>query len=221
MAFRIHTSDMRNYHVRARHADHLDQPPNSTTLDRAVSESGSGMADHSRAQRSTYKSTPATEWLYKHTTASKATHRSFLENSDHDGFLALGLAMKTRGDPIQECMFNKFYLFLHDNLPNGLTGKLAHILGDDVMGYLLCCSETAPSRHKLTKQAEAAFTKLQAWMAGGRNWREAQEAAASSVSADQEKQKRTGGRKRQSDLAPGLHSPAGMTQLSQYLRPSS
>lgn len=146
-------------------------------------------------------SSMATEWLRKPTTASRASHQAFVKNWKSDGFLSLGVAIKGRGDNTQECMFTKFYIFLRDCLPDGLVGDLGHIRGDDVMEYLLCHKgQTAPSRHKATVYATAAFTKLEAWMSKGKSWREARDCELS-----------RSGKKRQGPTAPGLHTPAGKT----------
>lgn len=94
----------------------------------------------------------ATDWLRKPTTASRTAHKLFLDSTRGDGILALARAIRERGDPTQEHMLSKLYLFMRDYLPDSLAGPHGYIQGDEVMAHLLCCrNETAPSRHKATK----------------------------------------------------------------------
>lgn len=140
-------------------------------------------------------------WLQKPTTATRYSHQVVLDDATRSPFLALSLAMRERGAILQECFLNKFYLFICDYLPDGLAGDLTHIRGDDVMRSLLCVKgkiDTAPSRHKITRSLKSTFSDLEAWMAQGKNWREAQRHA-------EEMNRRKG------PYAPGLHSPAGMS----------
>lgn len=175
-----------------------------------------------RQPRSKSMSVPAADWLRKPSPASKASHKLFLDTAKHDGFLELARAIRDRetrdkdlGDKddkwsIQEYMLTKFYLFMRDIFPKGLTGEYSHISGDDVMEHLLCHKgETAPSRHKLSKQAEFAFLKLENWVAKGKNWREALENANNETGKERDGQRKPSSRRKYTSKAPGLHSPAG------------
>lgn len=103
------------------------------------------------------------------------------------------------------------YLFLRDCIPAGFTGNFKHLNGNDIMRHLLCHKgETTPSRHKATKYAEASFTKLEAWMARGSSWQTALEAAKSDI----DQGKAVKGKRNVDGLAPGLHSPTGMTHIA-------
>lgn len=166
-----------------------------------------------RRHRTRSMSVTAVDWL-RVPTGSRSAHRLFLDNVKNDGFMALSRAIRQKypSQETQECMLTKFYLFMRDCLPHGLTGEYEHITGDDVMEHLLCCNETAPSRHRVTKQADVAFANLESWMAKGENWREAQSALGNAESDT--KQKRSNGRKKSTAKAPGLHSPAGQSESS-------
>lgn len=120
-----------------------------------------------------------------------------------DWFLALASAM----EPInaaQSSFFAKFYLFLRDFLPRGLTGRFAHIHGNDVMRYICSSSEVTRSRHKATKAANAAFEDLAKWMGTAKTWQEALEKAKTAPETQKVHKRRFG-------KAPGLHSPDGKT----------
>lgn len=100
----------------------------------------------------------------------------FIKAQKHyDWFLALAYEMnQQKNDPTQARMLAKLYLFCRDCLPRGLTASFAHIRGGDVMNYLLCHSgEHAMSRHKLTRDAEAALSDLEVWMQKGPDWKAA------------------------------------------------
>lgn len=154
-----------------------------------------------------------TDWLRIPTQATRSSQKSFLEKeTQRDGFLSFAVAMRTQGDAgRQESMLTKVYLFMRDNLPDGLVGDWGHIEGNDVMIHLLCCPEqTAPSRHKATKHAEAAFKQLEAWMAEGATWKEAHERVK--IEMENERSKKASKRKN-GPTAPGLHTPAGRSYL--------
>ncbi|KAI0914037.1 hypothetical protein F4823DRAFT_574226 [Ustulina deusta] len=74
-------------------------------------------------------------------------------------------------------MLIKFYLFVRDFIPRGLTGSFSHIKGQDVMDYLLCHSEHTISRHKVTKAADTGFSELERWMGTSDNWQSALQCA--------------------------------------------
>lgn len=119
------------------------------------------------------------------------------KHKKHNWFLMLSHTMSDFKDATQGRMLAKAYLFLHDHLPSGLTGDYAHISGSDVMNYLLGhLTEQAASRHKTTKNANAAFDDLEKWMSRGQTWKDALQRAQQDGLGD--------GR------APGLHSPAGI-----------
>lgn len=159
-------------------------------------------AARSRGRPSQAKSVPTIDWLWKPTRGSRTAHKAFLDQAEDDGFLNFSLAIRGRGDTTQEYMVTRFYLFLRDCLSDGLVGAFGHVRGDDVMEHLLCHNGyMVPSLHKVTKQAEAAFAKLEMWMAKGKDWREAQQ-----------HDKKTATRKKHTGLAPGLHNPAGRSR---------
>lgn len=98
------------------------------------------MADdniYSLRHRAADKAAPTSWWLWAPTKASRTSHKSFLSAAKHDRILSLSRAIKDQGDATQELMLIKSYLFIRDCIPHGLTGAYAHILGDDVMEYLL------------------------------------------------------------------------------------
>lgn len=66
---------------------------------------------------------------------------------------------------------------------------------------------------RLAAQAEAAFLKLEAWMTKGRNWRDVKtkQDVHGRTPAETDKSRKAG-KKKQSDMAPGLHSPAGTSK---------
>ena len=122
------------------------------------------------------------------------------KNSDWFVQLAYVMNNNLENDPendpkngVQSKMFLKFYIFIRDFMPQGLTGNLSHIKGQDVMNHLLCHAEYTPSRHKISKSADIAFANLEKWIGNSPNW---------NLSQQQAKTK-----------APGLHSPAGLLAL--------
>lgn len=99
-------------------------------------------------------------------------------------------------------MVAKLYLFLRDFVPQGLTGRFAHVKGAKLMNQLLYHPpESTMSRHRVTKHAEAVFTKLQEWMGACKTW----QVALKRAQGEKSRWKR-----KSSGLAPGLHSPKGM-----------
>ncbi|KAI0103268.1 hypothetical protein GGR51DRAFT_251749 [Nemania sp. FL0031] len=137
----------------------------------------------------------------------------------HDWFFCLACAMVTAEEPSQGKMLAKLYCFLLDFIPRGLSGQFDHVRGSDVMDHMLCSSgETAPSRHRFSKDAEAAWVELEAWMKKGRDWQE----AVKQAKADHACYKATDSpckRKAPSWKAPGLFSPAGMIALLAIAHP--
>lgn len=206
--------------VKSKTSDRATQPP-ASDITRPGSGTPDGDEDLPGQYRSKSMSAPVADWLRKPSPASKASHKLFLDTAKHDGFLELGRAIRDRetrdaglGDnedkgSIQEYMLTKFYLFMRDCFPKGLTGVYAYISGDDVMEHLLCHKgETAPSRHKLSKQAEVTFLKLENWVAKGNNWREALKNTTTEAGKDRSGRGRSSSRKKLTSKAPGLHSPA-------------
>lgn len=99
--------------------------------------------------------------------------KTFLDRADDDGFIQPAKAVGELGDSTQQIMITKLYFLMRDCMPSGLVGALRHLHGDEVMAHLLYHhGETTPSRHKATKYAEPAFTRLKAWMAKGRSSRQ-------------------------------------------------
>ncbi|KAK7735965.1 hypothetical protein SLS63_003483 [Diaporthe eres] len=87
-------------------------------------------------------------------------------------------------------------LFLRNFMPRGLTDVHAHILGDELMRYLLYhAKEHARARHRLYQDALSSFQELREWMGAASSWETALQNATQSA----------GGR--ENAAAPGLHSP--------------
>lgn len=142
-----------------------------------------------------------TEWLPLAREESLTKHMSMhlIKQEKHrDWFMNLAWAVTERGDQTQGRMLAKTFLFLRDFRPRGLVADLAHVHGNDVMGHLLSNKEHAVSRHKLTRDANDAFTELDEWMKKGNDWKEALRNAKAGAP----------GNKRNSGRAPGLCSPA-------------
>lgn len=159
--------------------------------------------------RSSQMSSPAPDWLPhrrpRNTATTKILRRGALESHKHrDWFLTLASDIEAR-DMVQGRMLAKFYLFLRDFIPKGLTGPFSHIRGRDVMNQLLCHAETTASRHRVTRSAESGFTELEHWMKKYKTWQE----ALSGAKAEAEKA-RTSRKKHTDGKAPGLQSPTGM-----------
>lgn len=111
----------------------------------------------------------AADWLPHRgplTLTNKGVHTRYIENNRRgDWFLCLAWAIdKHKHDPVQSKMLCKLYAFMLDFMPQGLAGDFAHIRGDEVMDQLLCHCESTKSRHKVTRQAEHAFSELEKWM---------------------------------------------------------
>ncbi|KAI0429639.1 hypothetical protein F5Y09DRAFT_356788 [Xylaria sp. FL1042] len=106
-------------------------------------------------------------------------------------------------------MFLKFYIFIRDFMPRGLVDNLAYIKGQDVMDHLLCHAEHTPSRHRVSKAADVAFTELEQWMGSYSNWRSSIQ--QSGADAEKSRHRKKGDRKQRK--LPGLHSPAGLLAL--------
>lgn len=135
---------------------------------------------------------------------------------DHDWFMALALAMSDHGYTMQGKMFGKLYLFLRDFSPQGLTGKLAHINGKDVMDYLYGQkTDPQPSRHKLTRDANAMFSKLEDWMSNGKDWATAMQNAQATAETNDGRDYKS----RHPWRVPFLISPAGMLALLVVVHP--
>ncbi|CAJ2503080.1 Uu.00g104740.m01.CDS01 [Anthostomella pinea] len=164
--------------------------------------------DNSRSSRSPSKSSMASPaaWLpytgEQRLVATKALHNRYIEtHKSHDWFLRLADAMSVeKADPLQSKMFAKMYVFMRDFMPQGLTGKYAHIRGDDVMRHLLCHNEHTVSRHKVSKAADTAWREMEKWVKGGATWKEAL----------QDARRETRHKNRRTPMCPGLHSPAGL-----------
>lgn len=160
-------------------------------------------------QLSSRSSASAGEWLPSTRDQPLLTSRLNLSMinalSQKDWFMRLAVAISGRqSNNVQSRMVARTYLFLREFAPLGLTGKLAHIRGEDVMHHLLSHSnEYASSRHKVTKEGAAAFAELGKWMAKGRGWEEALHA--------NKLEKMAAGK--EAWEAPGLHSPAGMLSM--------
>ncbi|KAL2282152.1 hypothetical protein FJTKL_11192 [Diaporthe vaccinii] len=117
--------------------------------------------------------------------------------SAQDWFLRLAAELEERrNDIVQGRLLAKAYLFLRDFMPRGLTDVHAHILGDELMRYLLChANEHARARHRLYQDALSSFQELREWMGAASSWETALQNATQSA----------GGR--ENAAAPGLHSP--------------
>lgn len=157
---------------------------------------------------------PATDWLpYQGppTLSIKAVNTRYIDtHKDHDWFVQLAYAMgNVTQDSVQSKMFLKFYIFIRDFMPRGLVDNLAHIKGQDVMDHLLCHAEHTPSRHRVSKAADIAFTELEQWMGSHSNWRSSIQ--QSGPDAEKSSHRKKGDRKQRK--LPGLHSPAGLLAL--------
>ncbi|KAK9792838.1 hypothetical protein SCARD494_06706 [Seiridium cardinale] len=159
----------------------------------------------------TRSAVPMSNWLpsqHPPIIPTKALHLNFINaNKHHDWFLRLAWAMnEDKGDELQCRMLAKVYIFLREFMPQGLTGEFAHLQGDQIMHHLLCHKgEHQMSRHKMAKEADAAFAELQKWMAGN-DW------------TDYIRQPHVG---RNTWKAPALHSPEGIVALMVIAHPVS
>ncbi|KAG6358149.1 hypothetical protein INS49_014033 [Diaporthe citri] len=155
----------------------------------------------------------ATDWLPRQgplTLTTKGVHARYIENNRHrDWFLCLAWAIdKDKHDPVQSKMLCKLYAFMLDFIPQGLAGDFAHIRGDEVMDQLLCHCESTKSRHRVTRQAEAAFTELEKWMGKHENWMDA-------FNARRRKQTKTTRKRREQAKITQVLSPAGRFPLDE------
>lgn len=163
------------------------------------------------------------DWLPYQRTSSlplKAPIMQLVGAQKHrDWFLAFVWLLHTdldNGNKLQSKMLFKFYTFMCDFFPQGLTDNLSHFNGDEVMEYLTHHNETSISRHAVTVSAKKAFTKLEEWMGHHTHWQQALDHAKSQY------EQRTGpGRKPKKHgwKAPGLQSPAGTQLNSLTLKP--
>ncbi|RWA10339.1 hypothetical protein EKO27_g4766 [Xylaria grammica] len=184
---------------------------NSPTLDSSTYDMPNVNNDNSRASSATRSTTPG-QWLPyqgEPVMTTKSIQGRFIDTyRDRDWFVQLAMLMEPL-DQTQSKLFLKFYFFLRDFMPYGLIGNdnddssFGHILGNDVMNFLLCQGEHTVSRHKVTKNAEFAFLELEKWMGRGKTWREALQQAQETES-DKQRKRRAGWK------APGLHTPAGL-----------
>ncbi|KAI1420211.1 hypothetical protein F5Y12DRAFT_139095 [Xylaria sp. FL1777] len=99
-------------------------------------------------------------------------HKYIKEHKINDWFLTLHDAMPKK---YEARMMVKVYLFLCQYMPEGLTGRWAHLRGSEVMSVLLSDEEPSVSRHKATKKIYSSLGKLEVWMAKGPSWRIASE----------------------------------------------
>ncbi|KAI0448258.1 hypothetical protein F5B21DRAFT_510356 [Xylaria acuta] len=82
--------------------------------------------------------------------------------------------MITEAEASQGKFLAKLYCLFVDFLPQGLVGCLGNINGNDIMDYLLVgLGETAPSRHKFSRDTEIAWVELESWMKMGKDWQDA------------------------------------------------
>lgn len=145
-----------------------------------------------------------TDWLplARQGPLEKHVSMNMIKTEKHkDWFMNLADAIiNLKGHATQGRMLAKAFFFLRDFLPDGLTGDFSHIQGDNVMQHLLCHDgEHSVSRHRVTRDAEVAFSELERWMQRGKDWQEALKMATPRQ-----------GRQRGGSLAPGLHTPAGL-----------
>lgn len=93
-------------------------------------------------------------------------------------------------------------------MPEGLTGRWAHLGGKSLMDHLLSHPEAlCVSRHKVTRDADAALTELEKWMAQGSTWLEAWDHAKASLASQK------GVKRRDTSRAPVLFSPEHMIMI--------
>ena len=97
------------------------------------------------------------------------SHKYIKERKSSDWFLTLHDAMPRK---YEARMMAKMYLFLRQYMPEGLTGRWAHLRGNKIMRVLLSDrEEQCVSRHKATKKIYPSLEKLETWMAKGGIWR--------------------------------------------------
>ncbi|KAM3511615.1 hypothetical protein MY11210_004769 [Beauveria gryllotalpidicola] len=95
--------------------------------------------------------------------ARAITANAIESRHNEDWFLKLASGTIQRGAAAQGKLFARFYCFMLDFIPGGLTGqRFEHLLGGDIMDHVLSSAgETAPSRHKLAREIEAAWNDLE------------------------------------------------------------
>ncbi|KAI1345769.1 hypothetical protein F5Y01DRAFT_322778 [Xylaria sp. FL0043] len=90
------------------------------------------------------------------------------EHKANDWFLTLHDAMPKHSEAR---MMAKVYIFLRQYMPEGFTGRWAHLSGSEVMRVLLSDqAEQSVSRHKATKKIYPSLGKLEHWMKKGSSW---------------------------------------------------
>lgn len=190
----------------------LSHPEDLCTDEHNLSHGRSKMSDMGDSERTGRSPASQVNWLpltRKSIFMPKPLTVAIIQSrKPNDWFFNLASSLITPTEPAQGKMLAKLYCFMLDYLPRGLTGQYGHINGNDLMTHLLCASgETAPSRHKLIKDAKAAWDELEQWMRKGQDWRQALQRARS------EHGKQEPSRRRASWKAPGLFSPAGVLAL--------
>ncbi|KAI8954524.1 hypothetical protein F4801DRAFT_533475 [Xylaria longipes] len=186
---------------------------NSPNLDKgSTNDMPNANNSNSRASSSIRSTTPS-QWLPyqgEPVLTTKSLQGRFIDTCrDRDWFVQLAMLMEPL-DLAQSKLFLKFYFFVRDFMPHGLIGSknedssFGHILGNDVMNFLLCQGEHTISRHKVAKYADLAFLELEKWMGKGKTWREALQQAQKKAESEKQRKKKPGWK------APGLHTPAGL-----------
>lgn len=158
-----------------------------------------------------------TPWLESHRespfNSAKALNTTWIRNRKSEGwFLTLANAIYTEfHDQAQARMLTKLYFFLLEFMPTGLTGRWAHIDGQNVMEYLLThTAEGGVARNTVTKGSAASFDALEKWMDGGNTWQDALEISRSGA---RKSKGLNGAGKKDAAKAKGLHSPAHLLAL--------
>lgn len=147
-----------------------------------------------------------TDWLTparKKPLLTKGLTGSFIHKHQHnDWFISLANALIGIGEVQQSRSLTKVYIFLRMFMPEGLTGRWAHLGGKSLMDHLLSHPEAlCVSRHRVTRDADAALTELEKWMAQGSTWMEAWKHAKVSLASQK------GVKRRDTSRAPILFSP--------------
>ncbi|KAI1276830.1 hypothetical protein F5Y07DRAFT_408060 [Xylaria sp. FL0933] len=120
------------------------------------------------------------------------------EHKANDWFLTLHDAMP---QTYEAWMMAKVYIFLRQYMPEGLTGRWAHLRGSEVMKVLLSdgdVGEQCASRHKATKKIYPSLGKLKDWMAKGHSW----QIALENSKVEAKKMKAHAARRKQLERAP-------------------
>lgn len=185
-------------------SDYLSRPRNHDMPDRALQLSSASLT-HSPSSCQPL-AVPDSDWLApvrRKPLLTKGLNGSFIHKHQHkDWFLSLTNALIGIGQVQQGRSLAKVYIFLRMFMPKGLTGRWGHLRGKNLMDNLLSHPEgLCVSRHKATRDADAALTELEKWMEQGSTWLEAWRHAKANLATQ------NGVKLRDTGRAPVLFSP--------------